>query len=347
MVQMQLLSRKPDFVISKPGISSVEKIQLGGIDQYILIQAEDTKKPVLLFLHGGPSLPLPGVSNRGKDYSVATNTGELVKNFVLVFWDQRGTGKSYNNRIKQETMNVNQFIADANELIDYLRDRFSQEKIFLAGHSWGTLLGLSLVQRFPEKFYSYVGISQIVSWSKNDELVLDWAKKEAVRRKNKKALAELNAIGQPPFLESTEQWGALRKWGARFNAMIYTDHEINHPGLFKASKAILQSKDYSFMDVYNTFAKGFKLVYHLDFIKEISQIHFQEQLPKVSVPVTFIHGTKDVHLFGEPAEEYYYVLEAEKGKRFLWMNKSSHAFHPDDTKLIEQHIIEELKHYTK
>jgi pimeloyl-ACP methyl ester carboxylesterase len=341
---LKLLSRKPDFVISKTGICSVERILLGGIEQSILIQAEDTTKPLLLFLHGGPSMPVPGVSNRGVDYSVATNTKELVKNFVLVFWDQRGTGKSYHRTIKQETMTLNQFISDANELIDYLRERFSQEKIFLAGHSWGTILGFSLVHQHPEKFYAYIGISQIVNWTKNDELSLKWTKKEAANRKNKKALKELNALGHPPFIISAEQWDILKKWAARFNSMIYSDDKIKHPGFLKSTKALFQSKDYSLSDVYNSFAKGFKLVYHLDFIKEISTLNFKEQIQKVSIPVLFIHGTKDVHVFGELVEAYFNLLQAEQGKRFVWLDQSSHIFHPEDTKSIEQLIIEELKH---
>jgi pimeloyl-ACP methyl ester carboxylesterase len=344
---VRIFTGRTDFIVSENGISSVEKVEIGGIDQYILIQAEDPTKPVLLFLHGGPSMPLPGVSNRGKDYTIATNTKELVKNFVLVFWDQRGTGKSYSKRIKQETMNVKQFIADANELTDYLRKRFSQEKIFLAGHSWGTIIGLSLISLHPEKFYSYVGISQIVSWTKNDEQCLLWAKDEAEKRKNKKAIAELNAVGLPPFLDSSEQWGVLRKWQLRFNSMVYSDHEIKHPGMFNSSKVVFQSKDYTLKDAYNSFYKGFKLVYTLDFIKEISKINFKEQTPKLEIPVTFIHGTKDVHLFGKPVEEYYQHLEAAKGKRLIWLDKSSHAFHPDDTKLIEAYIIEELVHSHK
>jgi len=30
----------------------------------------------------------------------------------------------------------------------------------------------------------------------------------------------------------------------------------------------------------------------------------------------------------------------------LKMKKSGHAFHPEDTALIEQYLIEELKHYS-
>src|SRR5690606_29217739 len=79
--------KRYDFVIGENGINTVEKVRIGGIDQTILIQGEDVTRPVLLLLHGGPSMPIPGVSSRGMDYTIATNTRELVKNFIVVFWD--------------------------------------------------------------------------------------------------------------------------------------------------------------------------------------------------------------------------------------------------------------------
>ena len=142
---MNLFSRKHDFEINVNGISAVEKVIIGEIEQFILIQAEEISNPVLLFLHGGPSMPLPGVSSRSRDYTIATNTKELVKNFILVFWDQRGTGKSYHKNIPQSTMNISQFVLDTIELTDYLRERFNKDKIFLAAHSWGTILGLKVI----------------------------------------------------------------------------------------------------------------------------------------------------------------------------------------------------------
>ncbi|ARK30596.1 alpha/beta fold hydrolase [Halalkalibacter krulwichiae] len=122
--------KKTDFLVSDKGISVVEKIQIGGIDQALLIQGERKDNPILLFLHGGPSMPLPGVSCRGVDYTIVSNTKELVKKFTIVFWDQRGTGKSYSKVINSETMNITQFINDANEITEYLRKKFNQKKSF-------------------------------------------------------------------------------------------------------------------------------------------------------------------------------------------------------------------------
>jgi pimeloyl-ACP methyl ester carboxylesterase len=111
---------KRDFIIPKEGIDIVESIVIGKIKQTILIQSYDSSNPVMLFIHGGPSMPLPGVSSRGKDYTIVSNIKELVKHYTVVFWDQRGTGKSYHEDIPQNTMSFEQFLQDANEMVDYL-----------------------------------------------------------------------------------------------------------------------------------------------------------------------------------------------------------------------------------
>ncbi|MGD7024016.1 alpha/beta fold hydrolase [Rossellomorea vietnamensis] len=332
-----------DFII-KSGISEITSIKIGGIDQSILIQGEDVTKPVILFLHGGPSLPLPGVSSRGSNYTIVTNTKDLVKHFIVVFWDQRGTGKSFHKSIPQESMTVNQFVSDTVEVTDYLRKRFDKEKIFLAGHSWGSLIGLKTVSENAEKYYSYIGLSQIVSWTENDRLGLSWTKKEAKRRNNKRAIKELDSVGEPPFLESFKQWGVLRKWQQRFGTIVHSDEIIKGPSLFSITISMLKSKDYSLRDMYHTFYKGFKLVYSDDFIIDIQKINFGETIKKIDIPVTFIHGKKDIHVFGELLETYYEQLDAVRGKRMIWMDKSGHIFHEEDTARIEQHLIEELKH---
>ena len=115
-----------------PGsLASLEKVTLGGIDQWILIRAQDTSKPVLLFLHGGPGgAVMPWVD--------LFQPVQLEANFVVVHWDQRGAGKSYNQSLKAEDLSFDNFVSDTLELTDLLRERFDQGKIFLSGISWGS-----------------------------------------------------------------------------------------------------------------------------------------------------------------------------------------------------------------
>ncbi len=126
----------------------------------------------MLFIHGGPSMPMPSVSCRGLDYVLITTTKELVKHFAIVYWDQRGTGKSYSNNIPKESINLKQFVSDGKEVVDYLRKHLNQDKIHLIGYSWGTVISLLLVYQYPEKFYSYTAFSQITKWAENDYLII-------------------------------------------------------------------------------------------------------------------------------------------------------------------------------
>ena len=73
-------------ITSPAGINSLEKIRLGGLDQWILIRGWKRDNPVLLLMHGGPGFPC---------MPFAHVASELEKRFVVVHWDQRGAGKSY------------------------------------------------------------------------------------------------------------------------------------------------------------------------------------------------------------------------------------------------------------
>lgn len=77
--------------------------------------------------------------------------------FTVVQWDQRGAGKSYGaedpERIRP-TLSAGRIVADAAEVVQFLRRRFGHEKIFVLGHSWGSLIGLTLAHQRPEWLYA-------------------------------------------------------------------------------------------------------------------------------------------------------------------------------------------------
>ena len=117
------------------------RITLGGMTQAIHIWGSKQENPVILFLHGGPGIP-----NR---HGMAKAHMDLLDDFTIVAWDQRGTGGSYFG-CDPATLTLEQLISDCAELIDYLCKTLNKKKIFLLGGSWGTELGTFVCQKHPE-----------------------------------------------------------------------------------------------------------------------------------------------------------------------------------------------------
>ena len=154
------------------GIASLERVRIGNVDQYILIRGNSTSHPVLLFLHGGPGMPAMYLAH-------AFQAG-LEKEFVVVQWDRRGSGKSYREDISN-TLTSEQLVADTVELTNLLRARFHQNKIYLVAHSWGTYLGILVVARHPELYRAYVGIGQLARSSPIAEIQDEYIRTSATR----------------------------------------------------------------------------------------------------------------------------------------------------------------------
>ena len=139
-----------------PGsVAELAMVQLGAHDQAVMIRGYNVDNPVLLYLSGGPGQTDLAYSRVLFD--------DLTRDFVVVGWDQRGTGKSYAALDPTSTLTLDQAVADTIELTNYLRERFGEEKIYLTGESWGTTLGVLAVQRQPELYYAFIASGQMVS----------------------------------------------------------------------------------------------------------------------------------------------------------------------------------------
>lgn len=142
-------------------IAEEEWVDINGLPQWTLTRGLDRDAPVLLVLHGGP-----GVSEFAWFRAFNSN---LENSFVVVHWDQRAAGKSFDSSTPTETMNVEQFASDMDKLVDHLRDKFDRDRIAVLGHSWGSILGTIYTSRHPEKISGYIGTGQISDMPANEE----------------------------------------------------------------------------------------------------------------------------------------------------------------------------------
>jgi pimeloyl-ACP methyl ester carboxylesterase len=92
-------------------IDKFENIDINGCVQKIRVQSNNPDLPILLKLHGGPGSSLMLLSHLFP---------RLNDHFIVVDWDQRGTGFSYHEGMDSSKMSVNQLLDDAITLTNYL-----------------------------------------------------------------------------------------------------------------------------------------------------------------------------------------------------------------------------------
>lgn len=320
-------------------IYKIEEVEIGGIKQYIQIRGENKNNPVILFLHGGPGYAQISYAHKYQS--------KIEKNFVVINWDQRGAGKSYNKNINRESMTLEQFLADTNEVIDYLIKKFNKNKIYLAGHSWGSLLGIFTAKRYPDKLYAYIGIGQAIDYLKGEKISYEYTLSRAKKDNNKKALEDLNEIGYPPY-KNIHDLMLERKWLAYYDGV-----EIKTNTLRDIICGILFYPGYSWLDGIR-FYKGNK--FSMDTISSSfnyiqngeTEVNLFKQVPHLKVPVYFCMGRNDYNTPFELVEEYYKKLKAPK-KELYWFEESAHFPHfeePDKFTEILLNILKETNEKT-
>lgn len=173
---LRIVNANKSKIRTDNGIQENTYVELGGTEQYLQIRGEDKDNPVILWIHGGPGFPLTYLS-----YYYQTG---LEDEYTIVCWEQRGCGRTYYENKPAEDVSVEMLLSDMDELIDYLRARFGQEKIILLGQSWGTVLGIEYVNLHPEKVAAYIGVGQVTNFAKGKIYAGECAAEKAMREGN-------------------------------------------------------------------------------------------------------------------------------------------------------------------
>ena len=290
-------------------VAELISVPIGGHDQALMIRGRSVDNPVLLYLTGGPG---------GTDLGAMRADTTLEQDFVVVTWDQRGAGRSYAALDPVDTLTLEQTVADAVEVTNYLRQRFDEDKIFLVGNSWGSTLGVLAAQQHPELYHAFVGSGQMVSQRETDvmfwEDTLAWAEST-----NRSGLAEtLRSNGPPPYEDV-----------ARYEYATSHEHDWNsYPAFDPGTEmpAILFVPEYTWMDRINGF-RGFldsaAVVY-----PQLQDIDFRLDVPELDVPFYMVVGEHEARGRAVLADEWFDMVDAPLKQRIVF-DGAGHRAHFD------------------
>ena len=288
-------------------ISELRHLVLNGRSQWISIRGQNQDAPIILFLAGGP-----GGTQMA---SVRHELSKLEKHFVIVVWDQPGSGKSYNSGY---SLTHDDYIRDGIELTNYLLDKFSREKIILLGESWGSYLGFRLAEKAPEKYDALITTGQMVSFL--DTEIIDYKKAIELASKNGDVDIKYKMIlnGKPPYYGKD----ASLKMALYLNYLtmqMNRNPEISNPG-YSTFRDIF-STEYGILDKINFF-RGLLFTFN-DVYQQLYEYDLRETTPKIEVPILMLIGKHDLNAPIQLTEEYYEMLDAPY-KSFVWFEHSGH-----------------------
>ena len=297
-------------VIPENSIAEMLQLELNGRNEWVSIRGWDEDKPVLLFLAGGP-----GGSQMA---AVRHELSELEKHFIVVNWDQPGSGKSYYAENKRD-ITVETYIQDGYALTEYLKERFSEEKIYLVGESWGSALGVFLIDRFPNSYHALIGTGQMVDFEETERI--DYAKAlEIAEQGNDQATVEkLKKNGMPPYYGSDVAWKSA-VYLNYLSAYMSDNPAIQNPGYDTLRD--IASSEYTLLDKIN-YIRGVINTYNYVY-QQLYEIDLRTDYIELDVPVYFFIGRFDLNAPTSLVEEYFQLLDAPD-KKFIWFEHSGHS----------------------
>jgi pimeloyl-ACP methyl ester carboxylesterase len=298
----------------KPLAGSISEkifVNINGVEQGMFIKGKNASNPVLLYLHGG----MP-------DYFLTEKypTG-LEDDFIVVWWEQRGSGISYRDSIPKESITLEQIISDTLAVTNYLRNRFNREKIYLMGHSGGTFFGIQMAAQRPELYYAYIGEAQIAYQVVSEKMAYDYMLHEFRASGDTKMVKKLESAPVTMETGTPAEYLAVRDV-AMHRLGIGTVHDMKSviTGILLPS---LTFGEYTFMEKVNMWRgkarNGVSVLWELSLYTDLSQ-----DVTEFDLPIYFLEGINDYTCNYALAKDYFEKIRAPL-KGFYTFENSAHS----------------------
>lgn len=279
-------------------------------DRCRLYVTEVGKGPPLVVLHGG----------WGAEHSYLLDAFEgLEDRYRLVFYDQRGSLRS---PCPDSLVSVDAHVAD----LERLREELDVDRMTLVGHSMGTFLGMSYLEKHPERVGGLVLMNAVVPrtpeseeearlYSEEQGNFREWAERPAVA-------AELTEEGLAGDSLSDRQ--ATHRWRVRFAAgnVFHVDRwrQLKGGQVFYAAKAGRAAG--------RTMGDGWD---------------FTNALGSADIPITVVNGDHDLVGFG--GELHRQLLDPLPNVEFVLLENAGHNAWIDAPNAHRAALLEALAKY--
>ncbi|HVE62032.1 MAG TPA: alpha/beta hydrolase [Chitinophagaceae bacterium] len=303
-------------IVAQNKIQEARFVTLGSIQQWITIRGEHKNSPLLLILHGGP----------GDAQSCFTDVyAAYEKKFVVVQWDQRGSGKTFGKYHEQTpNLTIDQLISDGIELANYLKKRFRRNDLIVLGHSLGTAIATGMVTKRPDLFKAYVGTGQIASWAESVQWLFKFMKKKATESNDSLLLDELNKIGTPDPKNADQFFRFTRTRRKYLNAA-----DTSWFGTMRKEAGKLTKQELNNLDSGMRFSGKVLLPYQLEERLSTNSLTFK-------LPYLIVQGNDDLFTPTEPVRNYFDKITAPRKKLVIIENAGHFAFVTDMNRFIRE-----------
>ncbi len=319
------------LLISKPAHSIYEKmhhIVSGKLNMAILVKG-DTSLPMMVYVHGGPGYPV---------FPFIHDFDFLQQYFCLVFYEQRGTGKSFLPVNDTTGMNIAGFIADLRRIISFVKKNYNKTGVVIYAHSWGTNFALLYAARYPNDVLAYLSTGQSVCPLQNERLCYRFVWQKANQEKHFKALKTIEEIDTNHY--SIDDALKIRKWVNRYGGIVHAGNQKSGYINFKLATRMMMCPYYRIPEKirilrYSTYSG--KALWN-----EMLKIDLSKSIDSLHVPVFFILGRYDKLVSAELAFSFFNTLKSSETKKVFWFEHSAHrplTEEPDRFKEIIRDMI--------
>lgn len=274
------MNNKRKSYISSCEISLVESVNIGGYQQKIAIEGKSKSLPIVICLHGGPGSPIPfSVGCRGL-------FPDITERLTMVYWDQLGCG--INNYKIDDGFTISHFVKMTIDLIKDIRVRFPNNKLYLFGMSWGSILALHSALQVPDLIDGVVTCGQVITAPMLSESAFDAIEMSSAPEKKKSFARDLRSRRTNLSLKDMMELSKIiRKYTDGYN-----NHSSKSAPVGDIIKGLLLSPDYRFKDFVAIVKNGY--MKNESLMQEMATSDLSELFTRITIPYHIFQGETDI-----------------------------------------------------